>query len=74
MGKLCLEAVRKIGSTIMFVPEEHKTEELCLEALKNDILNKAHKYVPEKYLPRTAASLQTPANTCSSSYVSSGGG
>jgi len=55
---------------LRYVPEKLKTEELCLIAVKKG--GSALQYVPEKYLPKTAASLQTPADTCSSSYVSSG--
>jgi hypothetical protein len=40
--------VKSDGSALEFVPEEHKTLELCLEAVRNDRDGKALMYVPEE--------------------------
>ena len=44
---LCLEAVRKDGFALKYVPEEYKDLNLCLTALHND--PNAIEWVPEKF-------------------------
>jgi len=45
----CLEAVRKDGSALRKIPEEHKTWQLCVTALQDDSNGSILDYVPDTF-------------------------